>query len=422
MSYYNTDLCQLKREIVNFSNLMSMGCKKVERNMILDIIYGIESSKNVLISNIARELKEDIKLDNTVERICIRLNKFDNNIVLRNNYYSYLRTYLPTQEEDRKAVFDDSDIAKICGKKFENLDMVRDASDPKERIVPGYHVCNATVQGLNEKQPFWVYSKIYSTKSKEFKSMNDETHKSIEAVYELYEHQRFTGIFDSGYDDKKLFRYLNKKGIDFIIRMDGSRNMLFKGKSKNVMEVANGRKGKICMNVMREDGNHQNLLISYTRANLTDGKKEEFTLIFVYGLGKEPMILITNKIIKDKYDVIKIARSYIERWKIEEVHRVIKDEYNYEDMRMRTLKSLNNFNQIFMMMTGFITSKIETMDSNLLSIKIIVRSSSYRTRCVVWLSQFARGIKEILRYAQVGIKEFKRRRKVESTKQLAFKF
>jgi len=413
----------MKREIVNFSKKISEGCKKVDCNMIMDLIYGIQSSKNVLLSNIARELKEPIKLDNTVERLGIRLNAFKNEKTVKENYYNFVRPYLPTNADDRKAVFDDSDITKPSGKKFEDLDLVKDASDPKGTIKPGYHVANATVQGKNEKQPFWVYSKIYSTKSSDFESQNKETYKSIDAVHELFNYERFTGIFDRGYDDKKLFRYLNRKGIDFIIRMDSTRKMLFKGKKKNVMEVAKSRKGKICMNVMREDGCHQNIIISYTKANLMDGAKEEFTIIFVYGFKEEePMILITNKMIKDKNDVIKVVRSYIERWKIEEVHRVIKEEYNYEDMRMLTLKSLNNFNTIFMMMTGFVTSKIEDMDTSLLSIKIIERSQSYRDKCVVWLSQFARGIKEILRYAHTGIIEFKRKRKQELYKQLSFQF
>lgn len=411
MNNYTMDLYQMKREIVNFSKKMSDGCKKVDEDMIMDILYGMQASKSVLISKISRELKEDIKLKNTIERLCIRLEKFDNSDIVLNNYYNYVRKYLPIKDDERIVHFDDSDIVKVYGKKFEDLDLVRDASDPDGKIKPGYHVCNVTGVGKNEKQPFWIYSKIYSTKSDGFKSQNDETMKSIEAAIKLYE-GRFTGVFDRGYDDKKLFRFLLDKKIHFVIRSKGNRSLLFNGQKRNIMDVAKSKKGKINMNVMREDGINQEVKISYTKANLLDGKKEELTIVFVYGFkDNEPMILITDKEIKNKKDAIKIVRMYIDRWKIEEVHRAVKEEYDYENMRVRSLKSMNNLNLIVMIMLGFHAKKIEEMNNNLMSIKILEASKSLKKKCVVWLSQFARGIGEILRYSHVGVKSFQYKNK-----------
>ena len=80
---------------------------------------------------------------------------------------------------DVARALDDSEIIKKYGKKFENLYMVRDASSLKDDIYPGYHVCEATVVTQNEKQPISLYSHIYSTESKGFKSMNDETLKVL---------------------------------------------------------------------------------------------------------------------------------------------------------------------------------------------------------------------------------------------------
>ena len=67
-------------------------------------------------------------------------------------------------------------------KKFEDLDDVIDGSDPKKTLKPGYHVCNACIISKKEKQPIEVYSKIYSTISKEFVSTNSYTKESIEEV------------------------------------------------------------------------------------------------------------------------------------------------------------------------------------------------------------------------------------------------
>ena len=118
------------------------------------------------------------------------------------------------------------------------------------------------------------------------------------------------------------------------------------------------------------------------------------------------MKLLTNIDIKDKEDVIKIVRLYLSRWRIEEHFRGKKQEYDYENMRVRTLKSMNNLNMMLTIHLGHIAILADKMDNKLLSIKIIYASKSLIQNAIVWLSQFARGIKEILKYAHEGIKKW----------------
>ena len=58
------------------------------------------------------------------------------------------------------------------------------------------------------------------------------------------------------------------------------------------------------------------------------------------------------------------------------------------------------------------------MDIKLLTIKIIERSQSLRNKVIVWMSQIAKGIKEILKYAHKGIKEWQGIEVKEKYKQL----
>ena len=123
------------------------------------------------------------------------------------------------------------------------------------------------------------------------------------------------------------------------------------------------------------------------------------------------MMLLTNKSVNNAHDARVIVRLYLDRWKIEEIHRAEKSSYGYEDMRVRTLKGMNNLNFIFMMLLGFIVKLIEDMDNRLLSIKIMERSESLRDDLVVFIGMFARGIKEILSYAYTGVASFKHEKK-----------
>ena len=82
---------------------------------------------------------------------------------------------------------------------------------------------------------------------------------------------------------------------------------------------------------------------------------------------------------------------------------------------------MNNLNLMLMIHLGQMAMLIEDMDKKLLSIKIIERSKSLRKKAIVWLSQMARGISEILKYAHTGIREYKKIEKREKYKQLVLK-
>ena len=202
MNNYTMDLYEMKREIVNFSKKISAGLNKTTEKFIMDMQYGIAKSSTCLISGIARELDEDIKLNYTIERLCDNLtNLTEEEITLINN--NYIDEVKNLFSEEPIALFDDSDIAKRYGKKFEDLDEVLDASSIKKEIVPGYHVCEAVVLTKNEKQPISLYSEIYSCKSNGFVSMNKYTKDSIDTVRNVVK-RKCNMVFDRGYDDNKI--------------------------------------------------------------------------------------------------------------------------------------------------------------------------------------------------------------------------
>lgn len=103
------------------------------------------------------------------------------------------------------------------------------------------------------KQPISLYSHIYSTESKEFKSMNEETLKSIEYIKSIIE-KKCTFVCDRGYDANIYYEYYEyflkeECNDEFIIRLTEKRKLMFKGKSKKASEIAVKRKGKIKMNM-----------------------------------------------------------------------------------------------------------------------------------------------------------------------------
>lgn len=406
---------EMKRDLLKFSKKISEGVNQPTTKFVMDMQFGLAKSGSCLISEIARSLNEDIKLNYTIERLCDNLSNMydDESNIIWSNYLKEVKRNVDLGNPI--VLFDDSDINKEYSRKLEDLDRVIDASSQDKRIVNGYHVCEATILTKNEKQPISIYSQIYSCKSKDFESKNKYTMESIKAAERLVGDE-FTGIFDRGYDDNKIIDYMSKH--KFVIRLDDQRVLLFKGKRHSVEEIAKGRKGKIKMKALFDDNEEKELMISYTKVKLPYNKKE-YTLVIVYGLSDEhPMKLLTNLEYAEKEDVIKIVRLYLSRWRIEEHFRGKKQGYDFENMRVRTLKSMNNLNMMLTIYLGYMAVLSDKIDKKLLVIKIIEASKSLRGRIIVWMSQMARGIKEILKYCHTGIKEWQNIEHKEKIKQL----
>lgn len=420
MNNFTTNTYEMKREILNFSKKVSEGVNKATTKFVMDMQYGLAKGGSCLISNIARSLDENIKLNYTIDRLCDNLSNMyqEEKEIIWNNYLNEVIKNI--DKENAIVLFDDSDINKEYSKKLEDLDRVIDGSSQDKKIVNGYHVCEATVLSMNNKQPMSIYSKIYSCKSKNFVSKNTYTLESIKAAENMIG-EKFIGVFDRGYDDNKIFKYMSNNKHEFVVRLDDERILLFKGKKRSVGEVAKTRKGKISYKALFDDSEEYELMLSYTKATLPVNK-EEYTLVIVYGLSeKSPMKLLTNINIKDKADVIKVVRLYLSRWRIEEHFRGKKQEYDFENMRVRTLESMNTLNMMLTIHLGHIAILADKIDKKLLTIKILYASKSLKDKSIVWLSQIARGIKNILAYAHTGIRDWLEIETREKFKQLELK-
>lgn len=92
-------------------------------------------------------------------------------------------------------------------------------------------------------------------------------------------------------------------------------------------------------------GEEKECYASVLKVQIT-AKKKWINLVLVYGLGETPMMLASNITIKSKEDIIKIARCYLNRWRIEEYFKFKKQEYKFENFRVRTLNAINNLNMM----------------------------------------------------------------------------
>ena len=314
-----------------------------------------------------------------------------------------------------KPVFlvDDSDIIKPLGKKIESLGVVRDGSSKNKFYEKGYHITEIVGLTQNMNQPISIFSKIHSSTEKEYVSSNSVTKEGLDKVVNMLNSRNLKSIFvnDRGYDSNDMFNYYFSKNQYFVIRLTERRKIFFKGKWYNIATLRDSRKGKIKMNIMFQ-GEEKECFVSVLKVQITANKKWIY-LVLVYGLSETPMMLASNIPIKSKDDVIKLSRYYLNKWRIEEYFKLKKQEYNFENFRVRTLKSINNLNKMLTYSIGLIALLSEKIGKKEIVNTIIKESCSLRDKVFLWFYQLSRGIFNILKNAKTGIRDWENIRKVK---------
>ena len=338
MVNFTSNTYQMKREILSFSNKISRNLPKPDRKFIADMNYGILASGSCLLTDIVDQLHEPSRKINIVDRLSRHLAKDTPKDALK-AYLTQVKKWCPEQPVIH---IDDSDIVKPEGYKFESLGWVRDGSEStatKNVYKKGYHVTEATVL-TDSSHPISIFSEIHSSKEKGFTSINDITFSGMERAAALF--KKATFVMDRGYDDNKMFLKLDSMKQDYVIRLTAKRKLLYHNKWVFATELRNRRKGRVKLPLFYK-GKMQDAYLSHIKVQITASRKDMY-LILVYGITEHPMMLATNREIKSKDDVIKTAKLYFSRWKIEEYFRCKKQMFRFENFRVRKLKAINALN------------------------------------------------------------------------------
>lgn len=277
----------LKRGILKFSEKISKKFSRPVMKFICNMIYGILSSKSCLLSEIARNLNEQIALRKTVTRLSRNLNDFDGGEELLE---AYLESIKNRYNDKSVLIIDGSDITKPANTKLEGLCEVRDGSTGETGT--GYHTLGAAVLS-DRKLPYGVYSRIYSSKEKDFISEDNENLKCFEFLSKHFSKSNIRTM-DRGFDCNKYYEYFIKHSEKFIIRAKKNRNVIYKDSTVNILRLVNRFKGKYKLEYTDKSGIKRSVKISIIPIKLCEFRKTELNLVVVYGFGKTPMMLITN--------------------------------------------------------------------------------------------------------------------------------
>lgn len=330
---------KLRARIGRFSGELSKGLCLPAQRFVSEMVYGIQASQSVLLTEVARALEEPVSLHKTHDRLSRNLQREDLEEKVQHNLLRMASGHIG---RDTLLILDPSDLSKKYAKKMEYLGTVRDGSE--HDLAQGYwtiHVIGAQV-GSSQMTP--LFHRLYSAEAPDFVSENEEILHAVDTV-RAHVGNRGVIVFDRGGDRINLFGPLLNRNARFLIRLVGNRHLVFNGKTMLADDVAQGCRCIFRKTITRIIDNKEQvyeLHFGFRRVHLPE-RPEPLYLLVIHGFGAEPLMLLTTEPLCNSFKCLWYwVRAYMKRWSVEETIRYAKTCYDLENVRVLNYQGLQN--------------------------------------------------------------------------------
>lgn len=353
---------KIKWQLSRFANGLSEGWSKPCRRLIQEMLFGIQAAKDVKLSNIARALGEPIRLIKTENRLSRNLaaqdfsDRLNERIVWRG---------ASQVGRDTVLAVDLSDVTKKYAEKMECLVGVHDGSEGQK--ARGYWLLEIVGADVEGERITPLYGELYSHEARGFVSENDQLLKAVGRVTAMT-FGRGILAWDRGGDRYAILIPLLEKGLRFVIRQDGDRDVILEsGRKVTMREAARRRRTRLGYTVKLErqgQVEEKHLELGALPVRLPKKPEIRLWLVVIRGWGQEPILLLTNVTPEGEtperpYEKW-IAEIYLTRHACEDTFRFLKQAYQVEDVRVRRYTALRNTYVLVHAVMYFVSAVIGT--------------------------------------------------------------
>lgn len=399
---------RFKAQSNKFSGIISKSLSVPKQKLVKQLIYGIQASKDVKLSNIGRALREDIPLIKTEDRLSRNLNDEDFTKCINEEI---LRLGDDKITDAMVIAIDPGDIMKPYAKAMENLCGIWDGSEGE--AAKGYHLCQVTAANLEHNKVVPLYCEAYSSHEKGYTSSTDKVIKIIDTVIR-YTKTHGTWAIDRMGDNNQIINHFTKEKLRFVTRLKLDRWVCMKNKNGGAITVQTQRMDRHMELSHRaqitkiEDGKESviNITFGITSLTLPDLPEIRYNAVVIKGFGQHPMILLTNKEVNahESKSIYQIVEIYLTRWKCDECYRYIKQSYNLEDLRVRSYCSIRNLTVIVHAIAYFTSIYIGmNLKLKIMVQKIFILSKRFFGIPTFFNYAMADGIFELLKKTFTGV-------------------
>lgn len=355
-----------KRIQTKLSDYFSLDAQmsKPETRCFKEMVLGLLKSKSVFVNQIAASLREPLKLKDVCKRLSSQYLKEDYAQKVVN---THLKNISGSISKNDFILMDGTDISKKHSKYMEGLEFVKNGDTGQ--IGLGYNVLNINAIDTH-KEITPLYSKAYSYEMGALSS-NNEIKK---AVREVKEHIGDKGcwVFDRGADNNILKDFFVSECSQTIIRLKRNTKLSYKGTEQKVSQLVKKINFSLTQTVTK---------IKKDKPVLKDYELGAIPISYTTQGGTHSLWLVVSRdkkhgglcymLVKSKYPTaIEVAKwafnGYGLRWKIEEYHRHIKQEYKLEDVQIKTFNGIQSILAILTVAMYIVYKKIRALHFSLL--------------------------------------------------------
>lgn len=343
---------RLKRSVQKAAK--AAGLSAEDTKLTQEVIVTLARTGKPYLSEVARSIKgKDEKLIDPERALSEQLGAEDSTLdALGEGWLDMVATVAKRMSF---IAVDTTDHAKPYGRAFEHLDLVRDASDPRKPIVPGFW--SVQIDALDKlHQTLPLVSRVFSTQAPEFKTWWDTF---VEPMLEVIRRigREHTWLFDRGFDGVTFLRALMAMQIHWVVRQTQMRHvMLGDGELVFMHELAAGLRKPHAVEVPYIDKNthelkHAPASFGFAPVRLPN-LDAPLTMIVVDGGRDEDIVLLTNAHVTRVAQAEQIVLAYLRRWGSEEGTRALKQLAHVEDFRVRKWESIKRLTTMAMVTCG----------------------------------------------------------------------
>lgn len=316
---------KVKRKAQRLLSKSSLAFTLPEKKFALEMVMGMVTSGSSNVCEVARVLDEPMELEYTTKRL--------RRMLVHEHLFEGCNTLClaessPKISEETILALDSGDITHQYGEKFELMEYVHDGSNSKAKTGKGYWLNQVSGYNPSTKETFPVLLDIYSVSEKDFKSANNE---SLNLVNQVVDKVGLDGLWvmDRGYDSSVILESFLRRGLNFAVRMNFTRNLIVDSESINIKKAASQINRRTRYNGNCRFGSQKAML------RLRNGVYEVTLICFKDKRNKEPMLLLCNGWIKSTKELKRRIKGYFRRWGVEESYRFEKQGFGIEKCTLR---------------------------------------------------------------------------------------
>jgi hypothetical protein len=355
---YTQFTATIQTKLWQFCDKFKSDFSKAEHNFIKQMMFGILKSGRVEINSIARSLQESIPLKKVHKRLGMHLGK---ELLWKQLTQSTLEAQRSLIKQCRFIIHDLSDIQKNYAKAMEGLAWVHDGS--KDGSGPGYWLSNISAVDEKGQTIIPLYSELYSHQA-EVCSQNQKILDGINRVAAYFPPDAIS-VMDRGADRDVIMSDMLEKENGFIIRQNGKRKLFLNNTCHAFKEISRQVRLKYRHKVNRIHKNKTQQLIyeaGTQKVRLSLDGPELWLVVLKEKKRGYCWLLCHFKDIASEQEAVALAlKGYGYRWKIEEVHRQLKQDYALEALRLQRYQALKTMNAMLWMALSFLYTRLDSI-------------------------------------------------------------